>query len=115
MGIQQPTMSTSKYRNKKTEIDGILFDSKKEANRYLVLKSLKEKGAIHNLQIHVPYELIGKDELGQAIKYVADFVYYQNGLLVVEDVKSPITRKNPVYRLKKRMMYKEYKIIIKET
>lgn len=115
MVVQPHSLSTSKYLNKKTPIDGHLFDSKKEARRYLELKELERLGKIHGLKLQVPYELIPKDDLGRAIKYYADFIYYQDGLLVVEDVKSPYTRKNPVYKLKKRLMYKEYRIIIKET
>lgn len=112
----------SKYLNKKTEVDGILFDSKKEASYYLRLKEMEDKGEINNLRRQVPYELIPavyRDEvkhlktkdktitkcLQRATHYVADFVYnLPSGEEIVVDVKSYITRKNAEYRLKKKMM-----------
>ena len=113
----------SKYLNKKTEIDGIIFDSRKEANYYLYLKQKEREGEISNLQLQVPFEVIPavygekvihlktKDKpvkycIQKAAHYVADFVYIETvtGKKVVVDVKSEITRKNPEYRLKKKMM-----------
>ena len=101
-----------KYHNSKTVIDGIRFDSKKEAKRYLELKILVKAGVIKELKRQVPYILIDKSCYGRAIKYVADFVYLENGQLVVEDVKGVRT---PVYKLKKRLMAEVYGIEIKET
>jgi len=102
----------SKYRAVKTDIDGITFDSKREAKRYRELRLLEKAGVICNLRLQVPYILIDKSKYGRAIKYVADFVYMRNGLEVVEDAKGVRT---PVYRLKKRMMAERYGIEIKET
>jgi hypothetical protein len=101
-----------KYHNRKTSVDGIRFDSKREANRYMELKLLEKAGAIKDLRRQVPYILIDKSCYGRAIKYVADFVYLENGQLVVEDVKGVRT---PVYKLKKRLMAEVYGIEIKET
>lgn len=106
------TSYTPKYRNKKTSVDGIRFDSKREANRYMELKLLERAGAIKDLRRQVSYVLINKSRYGRAIKYVADFVYYEDGKLVVEDVKGVRT---PVYKLKKRLMAEVYGIEIKET
>lgn len=113
----------NKYRNTKTIVDGITFDSKKEANYYLFLKQKEADGEISNLRMQVPYEVIPevwedevkhlktKDKIvrrcvQRATHYVADFVYTvcETGLDEVVDVKSFITRKNPEYRLKKKMM-----------
>lgn len=102
----------SKYGAVKTEIDGIIFDSKHEAKRYQELRLLERAGEINNLCLQVPYILIDKSKYGRSIKYVADFVYSRNGLTVVEDAKG---MKTPVYRLKKRMMAEKYGIKIKET
>jgi len=102
----------SKYGAIKTEIEGIMFDSKHEAKRYQELRLLEQAGEIENLRLQVPYELIEKSKYGRSIKYVADFVYRRNGLTVVEDAKGVRT---PVYRLKKRMMAEKYGIQIKET
>lgn len=102
----------NKYNAKKTVVDGITFDSKKEAKRYGELLLLQRAGVISNLQLQVPYILINKSKYGRAIKYVADFVYYENKQIVVEDVKGIRT---PVYRLKKRLFEEKYGIKILET
>lgn len=102
----------SKYKAKKTIVDNITFDSKKEAARYCELKLLERAKAISNLQLQVSYILIPKSKYGRAIKYVADFVYEENNQVIVEDVKGV---KTPVYRLKKRLMAEQYGIEIKET
>lgn len=102
----------SKYRNKKVQFDGITFDSKKEALRYMVLKSYEQKNTIQDLQLQVPFVLIDKSKYGRVIKYIADFVYYENGQMIVEDVKGV---KTDVYKLKKRMLAEKYGIEIKEV
>lgn len=102
----------SKYGAIRTEIDGISFDSKREAARYQELRLLEQAGEIENLRLQVPYELIAKSKYGRSIKYVADFVYSRNGLTVVEDAKGVRT---PVYRLKRRMMAEKYGIKIEEV
>lgn len=102
----------SKYGAVKTEIDGIMFDSKHEASRYRELRLLEQAGEISNLCLQVPFELIAKSKYGTAIRYYADFVYNDSyGRLIVEDAKGV---KTPVYRLKKRMMAEKYGIEIKE-
>lgn len=102
----------SKYYSVKTEIDGIVFDSKKEANRYGELKLLERAGEISNLRLQVPYILFPKNEYGREIKYLADFVYIENGKEIVEDTKGKKTR---IYNLKKRIMAEKYGILIKES
>jgi len=109
-----------KYYNKPTEVDGIRFDSKKEATRYLQLKLLQRAGKITNLRTQVPYQFeINGSTLrsikGRAVKYVADFVYEEKGEEVVEDVKSAITSVNPLYLLKKALMKHVHGIDIRET
>src|SRR5690606_26359142 len=49
-----------------------------------------------------------------AVKYVADFVYQEKGQMVVEDVKSTMTRNLPVYRLKKHLMKSVHGLEIRE-
>ena len=56
--IKSASLNSRKYRNKKVEVDGILFDSKKEANRYMELKLLEKAGEITDLKRQVRYELI---------------------------------------------------------
>lgn len=109
--LQQP--KKSKYGAVKTEVDGIMFDSKHEASRYRELRLLEQAGDISNLCLQVPFELIPKSKYGMPIRYIADFVYSdKNNNLIVEDAKGV---KTPVYRLKRRMMAEKYGIEIKET
>jgi hypothetical protein len=105
----------SKYGNKKTEVDGIVFDSAKEAKRYSELKVMLKAVEIGMLEMQVPFEL--KVEGNKVCRYVADFRYIDSrtGELVVEDVKSDFTRKLPTYRLKKKLMKQILGIIIKEV
>ena len=99
----------NKFGNKKVELDGVKFHSKKEGNRYLELKYLKLAKKISYLElqpefiIHDPFEHNGKKI--RAIKYIADFQYIENGITVVEDVKG---FKTPIYNLKKKMFLKRY-------
>lgn len=100
----------SKYGNRKTEVDGIVFDSAKEANRYGELKILEKKEEIHFLEVQPSFTLQVE---GQKIcKYIGDFSYYVNGELKVEDCKG---FKTPVYRLKKKLMKAVFGIDILET
>lgn len=106
----------SKYRAKKTEIDGIKFDSKKEAKRYIALKELEKKGNIEKLILQPRFLLQeGFRKNGKAyrkIEYVADFMYEQDGKLIIEDVKGI---KTDVYKLKQKLFEKRYQdLTIKE-
>ena len=67
-------MTKRKFNNKKITINGITFDSKKEAARYLGLIKLQEKGVIHDLKTQVKFELIPKQKGERSCNYVADFV-----------------------------------------
>ena len=110
----------SKYHNKKTIYDGIKFDSKKEGLEYLRLKTLEGLGVIKNLERQVEYELIPKFVLnGKSYRrtaYKADFRYItvEDDKIHVVDVKSLITAKNDVYKLKKKLMAYRYGIEIEE-
>ncbi len=104
----------SKYRNKKTEVDGIVFDSKKEAKRYQELKMLERTGDIKDLtlQVRIPLEVEGE----RVCVYVCDFRYYgrKNGgwYPVYEDVKG---KRTPVYLLKKKLVKAILGVDILET
>ena len=107
----------SKYRNRKVTVDGITFDSVKEANRWAELKLLERAGQIFNLQRQVPYVLIPKQSIdGKVVErpcvYKADFVYEENGKDVVEDVKGIKTKE---YAIKRKLMLRLYGIQIKEV
>ena len=100
----------SKYGNKRVSIDNISFMSKKEANRYVDLKRLFAAGIISDLKLQVCYELNHGGT--HSYKYIADFVYMENGQQVVEDAKGFRTA---VYRKKAKLMLKVHGITILET
>lgn len=117
-----------KYNNKKVIVDGITFDSKKEARRYKELKLLERAGQIQNLELQKEYELIPTqreaDTVGvrggikrgkvieHAVKYKADFVYTENGETVVEDTKGMRTKD---YVIKRKLMLYVHQIRIREV
>ena len=124
----------SKYHNRKVTVDGITFDSAKEANRYKELKVLERAGQVHDLQLQVKFKLIpaqrewtdettksGKPKKGKVIEhevsYIADFTYKNRyGLLVVEDVKG--YKKGEAYALfvlKRKLMLWIHGIRVKEV
>lgn len=125
-----------KYHNKKITIDGLTFDSKKEARRYQELKALEKAGVIYGLRTQVKYLLIpaqheltdevyikGKNKgdpkkgklLERECAYYADFVYMQGDNTIVEDVKG--YRDGQAYNLfviKRKLMLYVHGIIVKE-
>lgn len=105
-----------KYQNKKTEVDGIIFDSKKEAKRYKELLLLESAGAITDLRRQVKYELIPSQRIDgkvaeRKVEYIADFVYTQDGETIVEDTKGFKTKD---YIIKRKLMLYKYGIRIRE-
>lgn len=117
----------SKYHSKKVIVDGIEFDSKREAKRYGELLLLEKAGAITDLQRQVKYQLLPaqyrpvwdkktrkwKDRcIERECSYVADFVYQQDGKTIVEDTKGFKTKD---YILKRKMMLYFHGIAIKEV
>lgn len=111
-----------KYGAIPTVVDGIRFDSKAEARRYQELRLLEKAGEIQHLNPHPSYDLwvVGGEKNGCAIevtvgRYTADFSYVRQDEVVIEDVKSPATRKKSDYRLRKRMVEAIYGITITEV
>ena len=109
----------SKYLNTKAVCNGITFDSKKEMQRYLFLFNLYENKVITDLKLQHVFTLqeaytTPAGERVRAITYKADFSYCYNGRLIVEDVKSEITRKKPDYRIKVKMMQDKFDIKVIE-
>ncbi|GAC1489835.1 MAG: DUF1064 domain-containing protein [Flavisolibacter sp.] len=100
----------SKYGNKKVVLDGITFDSKREAKYYGQLKFRLLNGEIQELKTQVPFEL---NEGGtHSLKYVADFCWLERatGEYVICDVKGYKTK---VFLKKQKLMFKIYGIKIK--
>lgn len=100
----------SKYKNKKKLINGIEFDSTKEATRYQDLAAMQACGRISDLRRQVPYPIYINGIF--VCDYRADFVYVCDKIRIVEDVKG---HRTDIYKLKKKMVEAEYKIKIKET
>lgn len=125
-------MKRTKYGSKKVKKDGIWFDSIYEMKRYCVLKLLAKSGRISDLRLQVPYLVSPAIYFNSDIKsftfekqsgkhgfcvqrekhYIADFVYREKGVEVVEDAKGFRTDE---YKKKANQMRKLYGIIIKET
>ena len=120
----------AKYKNTKTIVDGITFDSKKEAKRWTELKLLESAGVISDLRRQVRFELIPAqrepDTIGsrggiikgklieRKVEYVADFVYRDTGTgeIVVEDTKGIQTKD---YKIKRKLMLWVHGIRIREV
>lgn len=111
----------SKFFSKKVVVEGITFDSKKEGEYYLKLKELEKKGTIKDLELQKEYILQDKFKIGKKtrreIKYRADFTYIttNDNKLHVIDVKSEYTRKDEVYRIKKKLFEKKFEIELEEV
>lgn len=107
-----------KYHNRKTIVDGEVFDSGKEAVRYQELKLLQRAGEITNLNRQTPFGLLpkqydGKKVAEREVKYIADFTYFtKDGEFVVEDTKGVRTKE---YILKRKLMLYFHGIRIKEV
>ena len=106
-----------KYHSTKVGLDGMTFDSRKEAERYAELKIMQKAGKINDLKCQVEFELLpsqrdGGKVIERAVKYKADFTYKEDGELIVEDVKGFKTKD---YILKRKMMLFFHGIRIKET
>lgn len=88
-----------KYGAKKTIVDGIQFDSLKEARRYGNLKLMQKAGLISELELQPEFEIVIR------CKYRADFTYKENGKAIVEDVKG---HKTALYITKRNAFKKQY-------
>lgn len=98
----------SKYGN--TKVNG--YDSKREAKRAQELKLLEKAGEITELREKVRFELIPKQSGERACHYECDFQYKENGITVVEDVKG---YRNPIFRIKRKLMLHVHAIRVRET
>jgi hypothetical protein len=123
VSVQPSAPKGAKYRNVKVEVDGYTFDSKKEAGRYQELKYMQQAKRISELELQpvFPLHVMELYRSQPPIKIVtvgiltADFRYVdlETGEIVVEDVKSEIT-KNTAYRLRKRIAEAVHGIYIRE-
>lgn len=119
-----------KYNNSKVVVDGITFDSRREAKRYRELSLLLRAGEIRNLELQKRFELVpaqfesyerygkrgqrlkdGKRCVELGVTYVADFAYEKDGKPVVEDTKGVRTE---AYIIKRKLMRHVHGICIVE-
>lgn len=108
-----------KYGNKPTTIDGLRFDSRAEANRWLALRMLERAGEIRDLRRQVRYVLVPKQArpsggIEREAAYVADFVYVDAATerTIVEDVKGAAP---DVWVLKRKLMLHVHGIEVLEV
>lgn len=112
-------MKKQKFNAKKTIIDGITFDSKREAKHYLVIRDMLKKGEIMNFERQVEIELQpsfttivnGKKSKVRPIRYVADFVLYYPGRTEIVEVKGFSTQ---AFKMKWKMLQYKYRGLEKE-
>lgn len=118
----------NKYHSRKAVVDGITFDSGREACRYQQLKLLEKANKITGLELQVKFELLpaqyeetvevftkgpkkGQPKRGKCIEkavfYVADFVFCENGRMIVEDAKGCRTKDYIIKRKLFRWRYGE--------
>jgi hypothetical protein len=99
------TFKRRKYGNTKTEIDGIKFDSKKEAHRYIDLSIMVKAGLISDLKLQHKFNLVPSQKGGirkeLPVSYTADFVYTKDGKTIIEDCKGVKTIQ---YIIKRKLM-----------
>lgn len=130
-------MMMNKYKSKKAQADGIVFDSQKEARRWLELKEMEKYRLISDLKRQVKYTLIpsqyeessevyikgakkGQKKPGKLIEkecaYIADFVYKKGLETIVEDVKGYRGGgAYAVFTIKRKLMLEKYGIRVKEV
>lgn len=118
-----PPEKRNKHGNVKTEVDGIRFDSRREARRFLELREMERCGEIRGLRLQQNFTLIEGFTLptGERVKpevYRADFAYYRKdeagafSIYIVEDAKGYRTDK---YRIKRKQVLDKFGIEIREV
>ena len=117
--LGQALASKSKYHNEPVTVNGIRFDSRKEARRFQNLLALLRAGAVEELKLQPEFTLqeayiTPEGVRVRAIRYRADFSYKRGGDLIVEDVKSRAT-KTRVYEIKRKLMLDRFGITIREV
>ncbi|MCF0225217.1 MAG: DUF1064 domain-containing protein [Fibrobacter sp.] len=115
-----------KYNARRTTLQGITFDSKKEAQRYIYLRELEQQGIINNLHRQVTYTLLPAitqtttqqlktktrtttRTIQRAITYRADFVYCKDGRIVTEDVKASPKMIPADFKLKQKLFFARHR------
>jgi hypothetical protein len=111
---------TGRVNHETVTINGIRFDSMAEADRYKILRVMEKTGKISDLECHPRWEIIPAQKIEghrsfQAAHYTADFKYFQDGKMIVEDVKSEYTRQAEDYKLRRKLMMLVHGIYVTEV
>lgn len=103
MNLSDGRLTRNKYRAKPTVLDGIRFDSKREAATYANLKIIERAGKISDLVVHLRYDLyVGKEKIGA---YESDFTFIEDGKRKIVDVKGMDT---PLSKWKRKHLAAQY-------
>lgn len=115
---------SNKFGNRKTAVDGVLFDSAKEARRYQELRILERAGEISNLERQPKFKLaIGDRPIlirsdrypnGRQASVKFDFAYFDGTHRVIEDVKGGKATRTEAYALRKAVveaMYPKVRVV----
>ena len=115
------TSGNNKYGASKVVFKGISFDSRYERDRYIYLCHLQKQGKISGLRLQVGFRIIKKviklvpvqlktkvrydpKVVEQEARYHCDFLYEENGRIIVEEFKSKMTAELPDYILRRKLM-----------
>jgi hypothetical protein len=115
----EPVAKRSKYGNRAVVVDGVRFDSQREAKRWAELQRLEQLGTIHRLRRQVPFVLAksvhfeGEKRAKPALRAIIDFVYFEGNQTVAEDVKSPVTAKTAAWRIKRHLIKSIYSLDVR--
>jgi hypothetical protein len=114
--VPPPAKGPTKYRNRPfRDAQGVYWHSRKEHRHWLVLRAAEAAGLVRDLRRQVRYRLtVNGVEVGS---YVADFTFFdaETDRVVVQDTKSPATRKLPLYRLKRNLMRAVWGLAVEEV
>ena len=113
--------ANNKYGASKVVFKGISFDSRYERDRYIYLCHLQKQGKISGLRLQVGFRIIKKviklipvqlktkvryDQrvVEKEARYHCDFLYKEDGKIIVEEFKSVMTAELPDYVLRRKLM-----------
>jgi hypothetical protein len=103
-----------KYGNRKvTDAEGNVHDSTKEYRRWCELQLRERAGEITRLRRQVPFAMVVNGIL--VCQYIADVVYDEGQATIVEDCKSPQTRKLAAFAIKRKLMQAIHGIEVREV
>lgn len=115
------SQANNKYGASKVVFKGISFDSRYERDRYIYLCHLQKQGKISGLRLQVGFRIIKKviklipvqlktkvryDQrvVEKEARYHCDFLYKEDGKIIVEEFKSVMTAELPDYVLRRKLM-----------